>query len=93
MSTVFVGDVGTKLEVNIGIPADDVTTAKLIVKKPNGDVVEWEATPVSGSENIEYIVKEGDLDVEGTYRIQAYVETANWKGYGTIAYLGVEDHL
>ena len=92
-NTLYVGDVGTKIVVNIGIPADDVILAKLKVKKPDKTVVEWDATPVSGTENVEYVIQEGDLDQEGKYELQAYIETATWKGHGTEAYFFVKQHL
>ena len=55
--------------------------------------VEWDATPVSGTENVEYVIQEGDLDQEGKYELQAYIETVTWKGHGTEAYFFVKQHL
>jgi len=83
MNTLYVGDVGTKLIIDIGISADDVTEAKIIVKKPNGSIVEWNALPISGTQTVEYIIQNGDLDLAGKYTIQVYIDTGSWQGHGT----------
>ena len=92
-NTPYAGDIGTKILVDVGIPADDIVSAKLIVKKPDGTVVEWPASPVLGTTQISYIVQSGDFDQAGRYQLQAFVQTGDWSGYGEITYFYVKNHL
>ena len=89
----YVGDEGTKISVDVGINADNISLAKLIVKKPSGTVVEWTAIPESGTTTIYYITGSGDLDKAGRYYVQAYVETSDWKGHGAVTSFTVYPNL
>ena len=92
-NTPFVGDTGTRIEVDVGVNADDITLARLIVRKSNGTTAQWTATPVTGTQKVRYITNAGDFDVAGVYQLQAYIETNDWKGYGTICEFIVSQHL
>ena len=93
-NTPQVGDVGTSIEVDVGIPADDIVECKIYVSKPKGrGKVVWDATPKSGTTEICHITEEGDLDVDGTYQIQAWVKTSNWSGRGKVTTMKVEKNI
>jgi len=66
---IYVGSYGVKLIVETQADLTNVTQASLVVKKPDGTEVEWVGT-INGTK-IEYITKQGDLDIAGKYRIQA----------------------
>jgi len=92
-NTPQVGDIGTIIEVDVGVPADDIIDCKIYVTKPGGNRVVWNATPKSGTTEIYYIVQAGDLDVEGVYFIQSWVKTSNWEGRGEITFMKVEGNI
>lgn len=59
-------------------------TVKVIkYKKPKGQTGEWEAS-VSGT-TLTYNTTNGDIDQEGQWEFQAYIEVGGLKGYGNIA--------
>jgi len=93
-NTPQVNDIGTSIEVDVGIPADDITECKIYVSKPKGKhKVVWDAMPKSGTTEIYHITEEGDLDVDGTYQIQAWVKTANWEGRGEVTTMKVKKNI
>lgn len=83
MSKIYVDDVGTEFQVDVGVDITGATTAELKVTKPDGSLVTW-----AGTENgtrIDYTIETDDLDLPGRYRLNAYVETATWSGHGETA--------
>ena len=87
---IFVGDVGTELHFDIGVDVEDVQVSKIKVQKPDKSVVEWTATPKTGTTEIVYTVQSGDFDQVGTYKFQPYIELPGWKGHGSISTLSVK---
>jgi hypothetical protein len=81
MAKLFKGDVGIEFIVNVGASLVEATTYKLVIRKPSGQIVEWQAQvkgePAEG--NLSYTIKEGDLNEAGTYRGHAHVEDATFK--------------
>jgi hypothetical protein len=88
----YVGDVGTKIQVDVGVDVSDIVSAKLIVKKPDNTIVEWIATPDTDT-YVYYIVQDGDFNLAGKYYLQAYIKTNNWSGYGSITSFYVKERL
>jgi hypothetical protein len=85
VKTVFVGDVGTEFILDCGVDVSEATVMKIIVAKPcGGPVVEWPAV-AEGPNAIKYKALAGDLDVDGIYCIQAYIEMPGWSGSGEAA--------
>ena len=78
---VFVGDVGTEIVLNCGVDISASTVRKIIVRKPNGQRVEWIADPF-GVDAITYTTLVGDISHVGQMTLQAYIEMPGWKGYG-----------
>jgi hypothetical protein len=81
MSKVYVGDIGTEIILDCGSDISAATVRKIKAKKPNGSTVEWTAS-ASGTNGIKYATLTGDLSMAGVWYLQAYVETAAWKGLG-----------
>ena len=86
MSTVFTGDVGTVISMDCGENISTATLTKIKVRKSNGQKVVWDAAP-DGINAIKYVTVDGDLDVPGTWHLQAYVEMPAWRGSGEVALL------
>lgn len=80
MGKIYVGTEGLMIKVETGISLSGATVTKLKVKKPSGTEVEWTAT-VDGTKLV-YVTQAGDLDEEGLYKIQAYVELGALKILG-----------
>ena len=91
--SVFVNDVGTELLFYIGMSVDPVVEAKIYYKKPDGTTGYWVGEPVVWTNEIKYVIQEGDLDQAGEYKLQPYVDFGSWKGRGSIVSLTVEDIL
>jgi len=95
----YVGDIGTEIRLLVvdeesGIDdISDATVHKLLVRKPDGSEVEWEAD-IEGTQYLTYTVQDGDLDQPGTYRVQAYLELpSGWSGKGTTFTFEVHDEF
>lgn len=88
MSAIYVGDVGTEIEVDCGVDISGATSTKISVRKPDGSEVEWSATP-KGTTKLSKICAIGDLDQVGVYLIQAVVATPSWNGRGQTAQFSV----
>lgn len=74
MGKIYRDDIGVEFRLNTGIPLDDAVDVKMVVRKPFGDVVEWNATKYGATQSLTYTVVDGDLDEVGIYYIQTYVD-------------------
>ena len=87
---IYVGDVGLAIVLNLAKEGEvmDITGAtgtKMLVKKPDGTTVEWDADVLTVSGETKYLrhyTVAGDLDQKGRYRIQAYLTISGWTGRG-----------
>ena len=87
MSSIYVGDIGTEIIVDCGSDIAGATTHELQVRKGDGTIVTWDAT-VDG-QSLKYITKNGDINVHGTYILQANVAVDGWSGLGSMATFNV----
>ena len=90
---LFIGDIGTKLQFDIGIDSSLVTKAHVNAKNPSGVTKAWVATPIPQTTKIEYVLQSGDIDVEGNWMLQLHVTTADWSGYATPSSLQVRQPI
>ena len=89
MSTIPQGTIGTVIALDCGMDVTDATLFAIRVFKPGASVsVDWPAT-ILGTTRVAHTVVEGDLDVVGTYVVQAYVEMPGWAGTGETAVITV----
>jgi len=75
MTTIYQNDVDIVFRLDTGI--DDLSTAskiQILVKKPSGVEAEWTATRYGATSYITYTSIAGDLNEEGDYILQSYVE-------------------
>lgn len=78
----FVGEVGTALIVDC---KKDITRSKkylIYVKKPSGKEVIWTGV-CNGTTKTKYIIKKGDLNEAGIYKVQVYLEMSDFSGWTT----------
>ena len=93
---VYVGDVGTIIELDGGVDLSSNTGLEILVKKPSGAEVTWPATLKSIDPTKAYfIVGHGDLDEAGIYKLQLKADlttpTGTWSGLGDTCYLEVRN--
>jgi len=91
---LHIGDIGTKIVLDIdpanenNITPDIVASAKMLITKPDGTVLEKNAS--AEGHTVVYYTAAGDLDVEGLYCLQAKVTlTSGWSGKSNI----VQDYI
>jgi hypothetical protein len=79
MGKVYKSDYGVQVKVKTGIDLTGTLTCKLKISKPDGRTALW---PQTGNANIQtpatdgiliYTTVQGDLDVAGSYKLQALV--------------------
>jgi len=91
---IYKGDVGTKIRLNAGCDISLATVLKILYSKPEASKIkgEWVAV-LEGTDYAYYITKEGDLDISGDWKIQLYIESIAWTGYGEISDFKVYDNI
>ena len=92
MSKVFAGDIGTVILLNTGTSLAGATVTKMRVRKPDGTIVEWQAT-VQDTTYLKFVTVAGTLDTAGRWQVQAQVTLPAWSGYGEVAYFNVSPIL
>jgi len=72
---VYLGDYGLILSVSTEIDLTDATSYVFHVSKPNGVQVDWIPEPEEDLTTgiLNYIIESGDLDISGSYLLQAEV--------------------
>lgn len=81
----YVGDIGTVFTVDCGTDISDATTVKLMILKPGSSTeIEWTGS-IYSTQYIRYTTVDGDFNVAGLYRLQAFVDTPDgeWRGETT----------
>ena len=71
---VYVGEVGKRIKVKVGVSLANLTSATLFVEKPDGSTaVSWNATKMGADVDglVYYDSQAGDLNAAGIYRLYA----------------------
>lgn len=79
----YVGDIGHKIILDVGVDITGATEMQIKYRKPGGEMGHWDAIE-EGIEQISYLTKADDFDYAGTWSLQAYVKTQGWKIHGDI---------
>jgi len=91
---VYMGDIGTVIELDAGVDLSSQTSIEIRVKKPDGTQDTWSAT-VRGSDPTKcfHATVAGDLDQAGEYKLQLAATltgpVGTWTGLGQTAILRV----
>lgn len=89
MQRIYVGQIGLKIivETNAVQNGIDLTgaTAELVVKKPDGSIMNLPATIENESEFVYTTVTGDELDVFGRYYLQSKITTQDFSALGTTA--------
>jgi hypothetical protein len=95
MSKVYVGDVGTVIVLDCKISLSAALSLIIVAKKPNGDIVEWTAEKniTEDDTSLKYAVLQGDLDIPGTWELQAKVTLPTWEGLGDTSKMRVYERF
>lgn len=100
MADIYITDFGVPFEITIvedGVAVDvsDATTMTLTLRKPDGSTVTKDLSfKTDGTDGIvSYTFLAADLDVPGTWKYQAYIETATSGKHTAHGTLDVGDNL
>ena len=79
--TVQVGDIGTKIILDCVEDISTSTVWKIKYEKPDGSSGSW--TAVKEGTTVYYTTAAvGDLDQDGCWCLQSYIESTAWTGHG-----------
>lgn len=98
---IRVGDIGTGLEIEVlqncndPLPLQTASVKQITVQRPDKTTFTRDALFLTdGSDGVIYIATEaGDITIEGTYYLQAYLEIPTWQGKSDIGQFEVDDNL
>jgi hypothetical protein len=85
---IYKDEIGLAIILNCGQDVSGATGVKIKAKKPDKTEVEWDAE-VYDTKYIKYLTEDGDLDLPGTYYLQAYMTLGDWTGPGNTVALTV----
>ena len=93
MGKVYKNTYGQDLRVKVGKDLSTAVSHMLLVKKPNGVETTWLTSIATPPTNgvLSHIITEGELNVLGLYKIQAYVQYASGIFKGETVALRVYD--
>ncbi|MBF0121158.1 MAG: hypothetical protein HQK79_20185 [Desulfobacterales bacterium] len=84
---IYAGDIGTEILIDMQEDISMATNIKLHVKRPsskdnnNLGIVFWRPE-IYSNRYLKYIIKDGDLDIPGEYKIQPELTLLGWSGFG-----------
>lgn len=85
MAKLFVGTSGLDVIVETGLAADYLAQADSVamrVLRPSNAVAVWDASIVGGTGKISHTLELGDVDEDGTYKLQAVITIFGGTRYG-----------
>jgi len=91
--SVFVGTLGKKIVLKVGVNISTATTRQIKYEKPSGTTGYWTAAQESTT-SISYTTTAAtDLDEDGNWKLQAYIVTPTWTEHGNITRMRVKETL
>lgn len=83
MTNIYKHSIGISIAVSTGIDLTLATKTAFLIKKPSGRTMEWVTTVTDESTGaMSYTTVEGDLNEDGWYYGQSYVEFTGKVLYG-----------
>jgi len=89
---IFVGQSLLLLNLETNLDISSGSNPKIRYQKPSGATGEWVAT-VNGTTKVQYNVLAADLDEDGVWIFQSYIEVGGQEGYGAYVEKEVEPIL
>jgi len=88
-----VGDIGAIIRYTTTTDISAATVHKIKYRKPGGILGEWNGI-ISGTYSVQFTTTLiTDLDVPGTWQLQAYIEMPGWKGHSEIKELKIKPNM
>jgi uncharacterized phiE125 gp8 family phage protein len=81
MSKHYVGETGTDITLNCGSDISLATVSNIKYTKPSGATGTWTGA-VYNLNYVKYTTIVTSFDIAGVWKLQAYVESPTWTGYG-----------
>ena len=91
--SVFKGTIGQKIILSVGVDISAATTRQIKYRKPDGTTGAWTAIEESTTSISYTTTAVTDLNISGTWQLQAYVITPSWTTHGEIVRLKVKETL
>lgn len=79
---VFIGDVGTLVEIDMQDSMTGATDLSFYVRKPDGTDHIWTPISINNITFLRYTAQAGDWDQEGIFRIHPHLTVGSWTGLG-----------
>lgn len=95
MQSVFVGAIGQKIILDVGVDISAATTKQIKYRRADGTLSTWTAAEETTT-SISYTTTAAtDIPIgnDGIWKLQAYVITPTWTDHGEIARLLVKETL
>jgi hypothetical protein len=98
---IHVNSIGTVFEITlvengVAVPIGSATTLTITFAKATGATISRAAalsTAGGADGKLQYATVSGDLDVDGPWKLQAYIAMPTWQGYSTIGEFEVLSNL
>jgi hypothetical protein len=87
--SVFIGDIGVKIILDVGIDITAATAQKIKYRKPSGEFGSWTAVQETSTSISYTTIAATDLNEIGNWLLQSYVITPSWTLSGKIAKFNV----
>lgn len=86
------GDVGTLLKIDTQTDLSEMTTLRILFKRPDQTTGSWTAFLVEPT-IMGYVFVSGDLNQIGIWSVQPFAESTDKVGYGEVVNFTVEKNL
>jgi hypothetical protein len=83
---------GFKLVFDVEVDITEATEMEIRYKKPSKETGVWDAA-LDDSTSIFYVIKEGDLDIQGLWQFQAFITTSDWSIPGEVIHVVVTNKI
>lgn len=95
MPSVYVGAIGQKITLRVGVDISTATTRQIKYRRPDGTLSNWTAAQESTTSISYTTTADTDLPIgsDGDWKLQAYIVTPTWADHGEVARLRVKETL
>ncbi|OGH07413.1 MAG: hypothetical protein A2W22_03015 [Candidatus Levybacteria bacterium RBG_16_35_11] len=92
---IYINDIGTALILNTLADISSATVINYKFKRPDGSTFLRTGSFVTNGADylLRYITQDGDMDIDGDWQMQSYLEMPTWRGHSQIVDFSVYRHL